>query len=89
MFVSFLNSLYQNLSFSASESFGAERSEAAKVARARMIQYASVVVYTIFLSEGRKMNFRVLYGSCKILNEGIPITLLYIESFCGLRGQTK
>ena len=33
-----------------------------------MIQCASVVVYTIFLSEDRKMNFRVPYGIREILN---------------------
>ena len=33
-----------------------------------MLHYASVVAYTIFLSEGRKMNFRVPYGSREIIN---------------------
>ena len=33
-----------------------------------MLHYASMVAYTIFLSEGRKMNFRVPYGSREILN---------------------
>ena len=59
---------------------------------ARMIPYASVVVYTIFLSESRKMNFRVPYGSRETLNVLNCVTLrfrgLYTgceKSFCGPR----
>ena len=65
----------QNVSFLASASFGVELSEAAKIARARMIQCASVVVYTIFLPQGRKINFCVPYGSCEMLNELYCLTL--------------
>ena len=39
-----------------------------KLALGGMLHYASVVAYTIFLSEGRKMNFRVPYRSREILN---------------------
>ena len=39
----------QNVSFSASASFGTERSEVAKTRTRGMSHYASVVAYTIFL----------------------------------------
>ena len=63
-------------------SFGAERNEAPKVARAG--DTICVRGSVIFLSEGRKMNFCVTYGSRDIeyfaaRTEGRE------KSFCGLR----
>ena len=81
----------QSVSFPVSMSFWAERSEAAKVTRARIIQNASVIVYTIFVSEGRKITFCILYGSREILNVlycftlSISRPLCREKSFCGLR----
>ena len=58
----------QNVSFSASVSFGAEHSEAAKTrTRGNVTLCVRGSIY-YFLSEGRKMNFRVPYRSHEILN---------------------
>ena len=47
---------YVNVSFLVSASYGADRSEAVIVARARMIQYASVVVYVYYFFVRRSQN---------------------------------
>ena len=57
-------------------------SQAAKVARARMIRYASVV--DIFLPEDPKMNFRVPYGSREI-HVLHRFTLSISRPLCGMR----